>query len=308
MFCAFALLNLIGYDNENGWTYGRTRTKARVYLAREREGWTARLAEAGLVEPLTRAGGAMLMDLLPFMAPGTYTLETVDVGQRTPWQRCAKEELAGVDGWLEQFSREVPIDGLWESCQGDYQRLGQLVRPCTDRLLDIVSRFPEPLDKLKELVVLPNLLDMRGRGYSLSAGERTWLYLGPVETEQDAERILVHELLHRWVDPLAAALVNEAGGTEVMPVAKARYRLVAESYPEAEVWLSEIVVRAATLKITATQDEQARTRFLSRSEAEGLIGISDAFDRFDNRQRLWSEMLQTITAVVRDRITRELTN
>lgn len=288
LFTAFALLNVTGYNAENGWLYSKVREAVRVRLAHRGAYWRSALGDAGLLESMQRAGGAMLMDIIPLLSPSPdFSLHVNAAEYTTRWQRESKISLAWIgQGWLRRFYEEEDIDSLWSAHFTAHAEAATLLQRLSHSLEVIAERFGEyaESDPL-EIILIPNLLDVKGRGYSLSTPQRTWLFLGPVSDLSQAEELAVHEILHRWVDIAAERMDEKSSDMGPMPHARARYRIVAESYPDLAIWVSEIVVRAATAWLMSDLRNVAQKNIdelLSHYEQIGLVGIQAAYNHLHN--------------------------
>src|SRR5689334_18466209 len=114
LFTAFVLLNALGYNAENGWQFNRVRRAVRLRLARRAAYWHSALSNAGLLEPIQRAGGAMLMDIVPFLSPPPdFVFQTDATEYTTHWQRESRSSLVGIDQWLCRIYDEERLDLLW---------------------------------------------------------------------------------------------------------------------------------------------------------------------------------------------------
>jgi hypothetical protein len=281
LFAAFALLNAIGYNSESGLHFSDVRKDVRLSLAAQAAHWRLSLDSAGLLEPLLRAGGAMLMDVLPcWSSRGDPSRQVEEC--RTSWQRESRSELNGIDQWLNSFSSEVEIESLWIMHRASYETAASLLDGVIPKLQALAARCADENDNV--LVELkPNLLDAHGRGYSVSTPGQTWIYLGPFKNSLEAETLAVHELLHRWVDPVAEHALLSKDLSDLMLRARAQFRIVAESYPEIAIWLGETVVRAATASMVPKTGEAALSHEDELSifwERAGFIGFADAYRYF----------------------------
>jgi len=247
LFAAFAMLNATGYNSENGWEYTAARKAVRLRLAANSALWRERLDEVRLLEPLQRAGGAMLMDILPFLSPPPDFLPVRrDDDHLTSWQRESLSSLQGIEPWLRRFYMEEPVGLLWSENLPAYEAAMRGLQPACPFLDSLVSSFNPQDTPRPEIIIMPNLLDAKGRGYSASTKRLTVLFLGPLDDPVRNEVLATHELLHRWADAAAEQAVREAGGADPMPAARALFRIVAESYPDLSIWVAETLVRSAT--------------------------------------------------------------
>jgi len=282
LFTAFALLNVTGYNTENGWQFTKVRKAVRLRLSHRSTYWRSALSDADLLEPIQRAGGGMLMDIVPFLSPPPDFVIQADGGEyTTSWQRESRSALEGIDQWLRRFYEKESIESLWSEHLGAYEDGAPMLQRLGPSLEAIAGRFGEPLNSTAlEIVLMPNLLDAKGRGYSLSTPQCTWLFLGPVDEPSQAEGLAVHELLHRWVDLAADKTVRNGGGTDSVLKARALFPIVARSYPDLAIWISETVVRAATAWLGRSPRKatlQSTDESIANYERMGFIGIQEAY-------------------------------
>jgi hypothetical protein len=268
LFAAFALLNATNYNAENGWRFSATREAVRLSLSSRGEFWRERLSGTGLLETLHRSGGALLMDVVPAFSVADRLVFTARFPNcLATWQAESKRTLAGIEEWLPRFFREERIDGLWTAHQEAYSQAVGTLEAVAPVLADLAARFGHPTEL--EVLLWPNLLDARRRGYSLSEDRRTWLFLGPVQDQAEAEALATHELLHRWVDPVAERIAA-AYPNPPMAEARARFRVVADYYAEPAIWVGETVVRALSVRESARSEE-----LVGEWEDIGFLGIKE---------------------------------
>jgi hypothetical protein len=246
LFTAFCLLNLVGYNAENGWRYGEVREKVRLKLATLAGSWQARLKGEGLLDWVLQAGGAQIMDLIPFLSlDDDSPLLGEEIPHFVTWQNQSKAKLSKIRDLLRRFFAEAEIQAIWESYRPAFDNAAVSLMENEPRLRSINSRFAEHENSF-EVVMLPNLLDARGRGYSVSTAPASVLFFGPADDSREIEKLVVHEFLHRWVDPIAETLKVEKTIPDLMTRARAKFPVIAEGYPELSIWIGETVVRAAT--------------------------------------------------------------
>jgi hypothetical protein len=312
LFTVFALLNTIGYNTENGWQFNKVRTAVRLKLARRAAYWRSALSEAGLLEVALRAGGAMMMDIVPLLTlPPDLTFYSTWNEYSTSWQRESKESLLGIDTWLQRFYKEESINTLWSEHLSAHEDLGTLLQQLSTLLDEVAERFEgrSNTDKL-EIVLIPNLLDAGGRGYSLSTYDRTWLFLGAISEVTQAKELIIHELLHRWVD-VAAERVCTGSSADPMPQARARFRMVADSYPDLTIWVGETVARATTIWLMTNfrnLAQQHTNELLLHHEQIGFIGIQEAYSYLagEPRQSLEEVIQETVELVYHKVVTDQM--
>jgi hypothetical protein len=299
LFTAFALLNLSGYDRENGWEFDPVRRSVRSRLAPRAQHWRESVSRSGLLEPMNRGGGAILLDHIPFLSPPPeFALRPEPFFYLTDWQRSSRSLLPGISQILSRFYIEESVGAQWARCHEAYFKAAALLREASDSLSKATDDAIDFDDRDRIGVnLVPNLLDVRRRGYSLSSDRITWLFLGGIQHAGYARELILHELLHRWVDPAAERFVSNrnVGDPDPMPLARARFRMVAESYPELAIWTSEITVRAATVWMISHDlggPPESIDKSLSLDEKIGLVGVTRIFELISKLGKLTPDSVQ----------------
>lgn len=291
LFTAFALLNMVGYNAENGWRYGTVREKVRLKLSTRADYWRSILKGEGLLECILQAGGAQIMDLIPILSVGSEpAMLSKGIQHTAGWQEESRVNLTKIENLLQRFFTEENLELLWETFRSAVDEATVLFQKQENKLQSIASCFSynAGVDSF-DLILLPNLLDAHNRGYSVSMMPATFLFLGPVSSFQEAENLVVHELLHRWVDSEAERISAIKVFPNLMPQARAKFRMVADSYPDLSIWIGETVVRATTSWLTA---EMPSTRFQNEDEMIvfyeqlGFIGFGKAYRHFNDSQNV----------------------
>lgn len=238
------------------------------------------------------------MDLIPQLSPSNLAW-TPNLRLRVSWQRDSSSALRNLEPVLQDFVQEESVSALWSSLRHFYDEAARELQPGFGTLEGIAQQFGDS-DRLA-ILVLPNLLDAHGRGYSVSSPERTWLFLGPVRNGEQGTEIAVHELVHRWVDWACDTHACFAGAPDPMPQAKAQFRIVAELYPELPIWVGETIVRAATARLLPNLrylEQQGTAELLSYYEQIGFVGISHAYELFAQGTHISNTIEAAIKSIV----------
>lgn len=308
LFALFALANISGYNSDNQWEFSRVRRMVRSKLANRSKYWRTTLEKTGFLPYMQRGGGGRLMDIVPQLslphlawAPG--------VSARVSWQQDSSVVLRNLETILGDFVREEAVFDLWSSLGHFYEEAARELEPGFSTLEAIARRFGEPRDRDGlTILVVPNLLDAHGRGYSLSSENRTWLFLGPVQNGEQGTEIAVHELVHRWVDWACDRYRGFENISDPMPQARAQFRIVAELYPELPIWVGETIVRAATAWLVSSLrylERKGRTELLLHYEQIGFVGISHAYELFAQEPlipEMLDEVIKSVVGEVVDRL------
>lgn len=301
LFALFALANLSGYNSDNQWEFSLVRRTVRSKLASHGKHWRSALDKVGLLPYIQRGGGGRLMDIVPQLSPPDLAWAPRAFA-RVSWQRDSSQLLRDLETILGDFLREEAIVDLWSSLGHLYEEAARMLQPAFGTLEAIAQRFGEPRDRDALTVhVVPNLLDAHGRGYSVSSGNQTWLFLGPVQNAEQGTEIAVHELVHRWIDWACDQYSPFGRAPDPMPQARAEFRIVAELYPEFPIWVGETIVRAATAWLISTPrylERQATSELLSYYERIGFVGVSGAYELFAQQLSIPNALDEVIHSVV----------
>ena len=300
VFTAFALLNCVGFDAESGWRYGSVREEMRLKLARSRERWCEELESREILEPALRACGALVLDtVLQLGAPPAF-----DAGPalrfRTAWQRESRSTLEALSGALCEFHADEELSVSWEQHLAAHKATAEELVECTSIAAEVVAGMLEEPGEAIEVIVVPNLLDMRGRGYSVSTDDRTWVFVGPSRGRRETRELVLHECLHRWLDPLAE-VAAASRASDPMPALRARYPVVADSYPDLAILTAEVSVRAATAWLLVERGILAQSEARASAEAaerQGFLGAQSALDRLCSSSDEPREALRSLPSAV----------
>lgn len=280
LFTAFALLNTVGYNNENGFNFGEVRKDVRLRLATRCDYWQTVLEKAEFSETILRAGGALIMDIVPNLKISENIYWQQESIYLTDWQNQSFETLNGFEPILNRFYKEESINHLWERHKNSFDEEGIFLKKAFNSIP--YRHIFEDYGNSFTVIVKPNLLDAKRRGYSLSTNEFTFLFLGQFDNSSDAEYLLTHELLHRWVDPIAEKYAKNSNFSEVMKYAKAEFPMIANNYSELSIWIGETVVRAATVSLTKNYENLEV--LLLKNTNNGFVGFNEAFNFLTNAQ------------------------
>jgi len=301
LFALFALANVSGYNTDNQWEFSRVRRVVRSKLANRSTYWRSAMEKTGLLPYMQRGGGGRLMDIVPQLSL-PHLAWAPDVCARVSWQQDSSVVLRNLEPILGDFVREEAVFDLWSSLGHFYEESARELRSGFSTLEAIARRFGEPRDAhALTILVVPNLLDAHGRGYSVSSTNRSWLFLGPMQNAEQGTEIAVHELVHRWVDWACDRYHPFENAPERMPQARAHFRIVAELYPELPIWVGETIVRAATAWLIPSPrylERRATDELLSYYERIGFVGISAAYQLFLQEPRIPDELDEVIKSVV----------
>jgi hypothetical protein len=307
LFTSFALANLAGHHADDGWEFGDVRRSVRVALAPSARRWSDALDVAGVKAAIKRAGGALMMDIVPQLErPPTFAIRTDALHHLTGWQGASMNAMTGFDGLLRQFYQECDVASLWRQWLPAYEEQASRLETAGPVLEMIADDFDGGAqDEVLEVRLVPNLLDARGRGYSVSFDRETWLFFGPVGDRGQARQLATHEFLHRWVDPIAERCASETTASDPIAFGQARFRIVAELYPELAIWIGETVVRSLTAWYVERGSESGAFDLAAAAhdlERIGFLGAGEILDSLrDRRAGLMPGLVHDAVVLARDR-------
>jgi hypothetical protein len=307
LFASFALANLAGHHADDGWEFGDVRRAVRVALASSTRKWSDALDAAGLKTAIKRAGGALMMDVVPQLdPPPTLAMRADALHYLTRWQGASMNAMTGFDDLLRQFYQECDVASLWRHWLPAYEEHAlrlETAGPVLEMIADDFNRGAP--DEVLEVRLVPNLLDAKGRGYSVSFDHETWLFFGPVGDRGHVRQLATHEFLHRWVDPIAEKYASETTAIDPIAFGQARFRIVAELYPELSIWIGETVVRALTAWYVTHRSESRSFDLdatLHSLERIGFLGAGEIVERLrDGASGSIAALVHDAVVVARDR-------
>jgi hypothetical protein len=247
LFTLFAALNAAGYDGENfGLPYHPVRQLVRERLAGSRFSGQQRLqAELNLIQSYN------------FVTWSLHYGGPPDFDRELSWSVAGIPAFLfiGLDGLLRDFYREMGIAALWTEVRPQYEqeaaRLQQAAGTAVQAALDYTRLEAVPL---REVVVIPNLLDAHYRGYGPQVGGTAYVIVGPAEDQPDIG-LVQHEALHS----IAGSLVEVNLDAIDPKAADTLYADLRKRVPPGyESWagiLEESVVRALDARLAGPEWE-----------------------------------------------------
>ncbi|MCP4702968.1 MAG: DUF4932 domain-containing protein [candidate division Zixibacteria bacterium] len=301
LFTAGSLLNAVGYNSDSSWQYTPIRAAVRLALANTAQRWQSQLDKDGILGTFLKGNGAVLMDIVPLIG-GIPNFEPLLESHQysTCWQSESKKVVNNVARWLRCFYREERITHLWNKAELEYKQQIKLIEQQANDLACLAEEIGGLNNDYLKIVVWPNPVDAIGRGYSLSCTDCTWLFVGHLTSPFQAKRLLVHELLHRWVDPIAEreALLYDL---DPMPKVSARYRMVAEGYPDLAIWMAELVVRSLTawyLPDPQLAVGDGLKRWIEQEESYGFIGLGSVYSYLESKTSFSPDVIDESVAIL----------
>lgn len=216
----------------------------------------------------------------------------------TSWQREPLDTLSLLPELLAEFWKEEELSRIWEELKPAYGARATVFSEHRAAVEEVVSGLDASAIEVR---LLPNLLDLETRGYSVSTKAWTTIVIGGEYGSAGLAQIFVHELLHRWTDVAAEDAVEEWSGLDPMPRLRAVNSEVAQNYSDLAIWLSETIVRTATdvLSEKLWPDREHRRATIEDAWPFDSRNLHDSLESLD--LRLWKESFSEMVREILDK-------
>jgi hypothetical protein len=261
LFTLFAALNAAGYVDENfGLDYHPVRQQVRDALAgRSFSGMERLRSQLGFVGSYNFAVWSLHFGPPP------------DFGRVQPgWDLPNAPALLflGMDDLLRDFYDEMDIGVLWREVRPEYGRVAVLYQEAAGEAVQDALDYTRMADApMRNVVIIPNLLDAHYRGYGPQVGETAYVVVGPTEGELDTG-LIQHEALHSIVGPLVEAHLSAIDADQSRALYRSLRGRVPASYGSWEIIVEEQVVRALDCRLAGPACFEF---ILDNHEAEGFL-------------------------------------
>jgi hypothetical protein len=261
LFTLFAALNAAGYDDENfDLAYHPVRQQVRQALAgRSFSGMERLQAQMKFVHSYN-----FVVWSLHYNPPPDFTRRV------SGWAFNDIPALLflGLDDILRDFYDEMDIHSLWQAARPEYEltagRYQEAAGQAVQAALDYTRMASTPM---RQVVIIPNLLDAHYRGYGPQVGDTAYVVIGPTEKEIDTG-LVQHEALHSIAGPLVEAHMGVIDVSKGRALYRELRQHVPDSYGSWNAVVEEQVVRALDCRLAGAICEQY---LLANDEAAGFL-------------------------------------
>jgi hypothetical protein len=269
LFTLFAALNAAGYDDENfDFSYHPVRLQVRQELSER-----------------NFSGLERLRSQLKFVNTYQFTVWSLHYNPPPDFTRSqsgwAFNDIPallflGMDDLMRDFYDEMDIAALWQQVKPEYERVGQEYQQAAGEAVLAALEYTRMQDAdLRQVVVIPNLLDAHHRGYGPQVGETAYVIVGPTGGCVDVG-LIQHEALHSIAGPLVeehfSVIDADKGG--------ALYRVLRQQVPQGYgTWqgvVEEHVIRALGCRLAGADCEQY---LLEKDETSGFLLMRPLVDK-----------------------------
>jgi hypothetical protein len=181
-----------------------------------------------------------------------------------------------MDDLMRDFYDEMDIAALWRQVKPEYERVGQEYQEAAGAAVLAALEYTRMQDAdLRQVVVIPNLLDAHYRGYGPQVGETAYVIVGPTDGGVDVG-LIQHEALHS----IAGPLVEEHFGVIEADKGRDLYRVLRKQVPDNYgTWqgvVEEHVIRALGCRLAGAACEQY---LLENEEDSGFLLMRPLVDK-----------------------------
>jgi hypothetical protein len=186
----------------------------------------------------------------------------------------------GLDSQLRSFYQEMDIAALWQEVRPQYEQEAARYQKAAGDAVQKALEYTRLKDvPLKQIIVIPNLVDAHYSGFGPTVGDTAYVVLGPAQDQVDVGEIQ-HEALHSIVGPLVAANLSVIDETQSSSLYASLRKRVPSSYGTWEKILEEQVVRAMSCRLVGPVCEEYG--LIEKDEAQGFLLERDLLKSLEN--------------------------
>lgn len=199
VFVLYCALNANGYDKENGPAMHPVRERVRAFLK-----------------------GKQLEKFDFKWNPYQYTKQVLTSVGWEPTKEANPDFLESLS-YLKRFEQEANLDSIWEEVKAKTETVLDDYRREVTRIVGELDRWLKMEEPAGEVIISVNLLEAYFRGFSIPAGDKTYVILGP--SLQPNLRNFLHELLHAYLRKLSYPRLAEKLYQQIPEDLKANYTI-----------------------------------------------------------------------------------
>jgi hypothetical protein len=278
VFSVMAALNLAGFDDETpGQSMSQVRKEVRASLSDVDSKLSQRLQD-------------YYESQLPFLASldqpqVAYISLALLLSQPPDFRLTLPEEEMPTDAWqvrgfaslVRELYREeeVNLQGLWERQLETHRAELNAYRPVLLKGIRTVLeyfRIPPRIVLDRQIVIIPDLLNVKDIVNARNMEKTYYLVLGPSDQPANNERQLEHEYLHFLVDPLVRKFgVTMLKHDELLNVAQSQPHVRSDYQNRFLLVIGESLIEAIQLRISPPESDANLQRELAQRFRRGLI-------------------------------------
>lgn len=265
IFCLYAALNAVGYNDENAKAMHPVRLQVREWVA-QRQPDISQLKE--------------LLNAYPQNWYYKFRRWILNHGEPPAFEvlrdRAGQEDFSGLADFgelLGKFWKVADLETAWQKVLPEYQLAVDEAHKNGVKAAEQVTNYLKMADLgIDRGVIIPNLIDSYNRGIGPKVGRVAFVILGPSDVGMSIPRIQ-HEMLHSIINPLTGSY---------SPKLRSRLR--------------EYLIRAAVLRMNSVNNEYYTSR-REKHIRQGYGQIDQWLDwlkRFELGDQPFDQYLQNI--------------
>ena len=196
------------------------------------------------------------------------------------WISTRAANFDGLYSALSDFYKEADIANLWQQIKPQYDATLAYWQPLVETSLGDLQTYLRISElPVRQIVVIPNLLDSYYSGNGPLIGDIAFVVSGPTETELSLQGLIEHETLHSIIGPMLDRnhhIISKTQSHRLFTVLK---KSMPSSYGTWPNVLEETIIRAIGLRMI--KDESLRNQLLNQLEGEGFLLIRPLYQSLD---------------------------
>jgi hypothetical protein len=263
LFTLFAALNAAGYDDEN---FERSYHPVRQAVREEMSGRSF-------------SGMERLQAQLKYINSYNFAVWSLHYNpspdffrRQSGWSSNNIPALLflGMDDLMRDFYFEMDMGSLWESVLPEYERVAAQYQAAAGQAVQAALEYTRMENaSMRQVVIIPNLMDAHWRGYGPQVGDTAYVIAGPTDQEVDTN-LIQHEALHSIAGPVVDAHFDVIDPGKGRALYQALRKRVPDGYGSWESIVEEHVVRALDCRLVGPDCE---AYLLANHETKGFLLI-----------------------------------
>jgi hypothetical protein len=299
IFILYCYLNYCGYDDENS-----KQGMHLVRLAVRRELSQLKIDDTKLKQYFKDYFASKKVHLYHFnrYAVSLKTDDSFEVVVSS----YSTDILPDFNSVLRDFYEVAPVEQLWDKYYTIHTGLCEKYDVVAGKVIDKTNAYFSLKEQAQvSIVIVPNLLESYYRNKALAIGDQVYLSLGPYKNDLPHVGGIVHEYLHRIVNPIRDAIEDQinqyAYAFEKVP----KTDQIVNSYNNWVAFFSESLVRVLVFFVLRDMGEISMPyapRYLDNLMGQGFVLTKNMVEVFEKEQKpikLADTLSNNLEAIVR---------
>lgn len=285
MFTLFTLANASGYNIENLEHFSNARSIARCYILKFKDKCHITVYE---FKRATRDD--------PYYSRAMSSILSDDAETEAYRKK--------INALLKDFEECAVLDVLNQQLEKEYDHGIKFYKSNAKNLIKFTLRtlnVPKAAYP-KKIVIIPNPLDSHYRGYNANNSEVCYIIIGPGDDLNNLST-LVHELIHRYVDPIIFSSERDYSGIkETYDNVKEKYPFIGSAYPNLKIFLAENIVIGFETYVMSNYFEKDSSKLLNDYRREKYVYAFPFLQYLLNNKKKHNDVKLTINGFLKSQL------